>query len=149
MTEVSFYHLQREPLEGALPKLLEKALERGMRAVVLAGSVERVEALNARLWTGRNDGFLPHGSARDGFAEDQPIFLTSTEENPNGAALLVLVDGVRASYIGEFERCLDLFDGKDEAAVAAARERWQAAKAAGHDVTYWQQSPSGRWERKG
>lgn len=149
MTEVSFYHLQREPLEGALPKLLEKALERGMRAVVLAGSVERVEALNARLWTGRNDGFLPHGSARDGFAEDQPIFLTSTEENPNGAALLVLVDGVRASYIGEFERCLDLFDGKDEAAVAAARERWQAAKAAGHDVTYWQQSPSGRWEKKG
>ena len=51
MTEVSFYHLQRMPLDQALPKLLERVLERGMTAVVLAGSTERVDHLNDVLWT--------------------------------------------------------------------------------------------------
>ena len=45
MTEVRFYHLQRKTLEDALPQILEKTLERGWRAVVMAGSEERVEAL--------------------------------------------------------------------------------------------------------
>ena len=45
MTEIRFYHLQRTALEAALPPMLEKTLERGQRAVVMAGSEERVEAL--------------------------------------------------------------------------------------------------------
>lgn len=147
MTEVSFYHLRREPLEQALPKLLAKAYERGLRAVVLAGSAERVAALNQRLWTYSREAFLPHGAAEDGHAAEQPIFLTTEEENPNGATLLVTVDGVDAGFMSDFERAVDMFDGNDEAALAAARERWQAAKAAGHDVTYWQQGPTG-WEKK-
>lgn len=147
MVEVSFYHLQREPLEQALPKLLEKACERGLRAVVLAGSAERVAALNQRLWTYSREAFLPHGAAEDGHAADQPIFLTTEEENPNGATVLVTVDGVDAGFMSDFERAVDMFDGNDEAALAAARERWKAAKAAGHDVTYWQQGPKG-WEKK-
>jgi DNA polymerase-3 subunit chi len=41
----------------------------------------------------------------------------------------------------------DLFDGGDPAAVAAARQRWTAARAGGHTLTYWQQGPRG-WEKK-
>lgn len=149
MTEIGFYHLQRTGLERALPKLLEKALERGMRAVVLAGSEERVEALNAALWTYEQRSFLPHGSARDGFAEEQPVYLAATEENPNGATLLILVDGMEAAGLGEYERCLDLFDGNDGDAVTAARERWTKAKEAGHTVAYWQQDEQGRWRQQG
>ncbi len=148
MTEVSFYHLQREPLERALPKLLEKALERGMRVVVKAPTQDRVESLNGVLWTYRPDSFLPHGTAADGHSPEQPVYLTAKEENPNGATLLVLVDGAEAGDIGAYERCLDIFDGTDEKAVADARQRWQSVKAAGHDVTYWLQSPQGGWERK-
>src|SRR3546814_3960039 len=51
MTEVRFYHMTRTPLDQALPKMLERTLERGQRAVVRAGSEARVEALSARLWT--------------------------------------------------------------------------------------------------
>ena len=82
MTQIGFYHLTRSPLEQALPKLLDKALAAGYRAVVLAGSSERVEALSDRLWTYEPESWLPHGSAKDGDAALQPIWLTATDENP-------------------------------------------------------------------
>ena len=148
VTEISFYHLQRQGLEQALSKLLERVLAADKRAVVLAGSRERVEALNAALWTYDANSFLPHGGAKDGSPEEQPVYLTFEEENPAGAGVLVAVDGVTPAYIDGFERCLDLFDGNDTEAVEAARARWRAYKDSGHEVTYWQQSAAGKWQRK-
>ena len=147
MTDIGFYHLRKSTLEIALPALLEKVLASGQRAVVMAGSEERVDALNAALWTTRPDSFLPHGSARDGEAARQPIWLTAADENPNGAQVLVLTDGARSDGVSDYARCLELFDGNDEAAVAAARQRWKAYNEAGHNVTYWQQTPRGSWEK--
>ncbi len=148
MTEIGFYHLQSTPLERALPKLLERALGAGFRILVMAGSEERVEHLAALLWTYDDASFLPHGSKRDGEAARQPIWLTAEDENPNRADMLVLLDGMRSSGLALYRRCLDLFDGRDEAAIAAARERWREAKAAGHELTYWQETGSG-WSKQG
>lgn len=148
MTEIRFYHLQRKPLERALPELLEKILERGSRAVVMAGSEERVETLAGLLWTYEDRSFLPHGSARDGQAERQPIWLTQTDENPNGADVLVLTDGANSASVGDYSIACELFDGNDPEIVAAARARWTAYKGAGHDLTYWQQTERGGWEKK-
>ena len=144
---VDFYHLHDSPLERALPLLLDRAMQAGLRAVVMAASDDRLEALSGVLWTYTSDSWLPHGSAKDGFAKDQPIWLTTAEENPNDARLLVLTDGMTSSRLGEFDRCLDLFDGANEAATTAARERWREAKAAGHELHYWQQTPAG-WQEK-
>ena len=148
MTEIRFYHLTRTPLERALPALLERALAAGMRSVVIAGSQERVEALNQLLWTYEERSFLPHGSRRDGRPERQPIWLTTEDENPNGADCLVLTDGAGSDRVGEYRRCLDLFNGQDPAAVDAARARWKTWKEAGHELSYWQQDESGRWQQK-
>lgn len=148
-TEVLFYHLERAPLETVLPSLIEKTLERGWRAVVQAGSAERLEALDETLWTYRADSFLPHGTARDGHAEAQPVFLTTGSETPNGAGVRFLVDGAELAAFTGFVRVVFLFNGLDSEAVAKARAQWKAAKAAGCGVTYWQQSESGRWEKKG
>jgi DNA polymerase-3 subunit chi len=148
MTEVGFYHLTRTPLERALPKLLERVLANGMRAVVMAGSAERVAALDAALWTYEQLSFLPHGSARDGEAQSQPIWLTTDDENPNGAQVLVLTDGAASEHVGEFVRCLDMFDGRDPEAVQAARGRWKGFKDAGHALAYWQQNEAGGWEKR-
>jgi DNA polymerase-3 subunit chi len=134
MTEIRFYHLTRKTLEQALPELLEKTLERGWRAVVMAGSPERVEALTHHLWTYRPDSFLPHGSAKDGNAEDQPVWLTVADERPNGAEVLFLVDGAQTAQPGAYARVCEIFDGNDETAVAAARARWKAYKAGNHDL---------------
>ena len=148
MAEIRFYHLHRTPLERALPGLLEKILERGSRAVVVADSEERVEALNALLWSYSQRSFLPHGSCRDGAAAEQPIWLTTEPENPNGASVLVLTDGARAADLEGFEICCELFDGNDAGAVEAARDRWKTYAAAGHTVTYWQQTERGGWAKK-
>ena len=144
---MGFYHLLSTPLERALPKLLERAREQGFVIVVRAGSAERVAQLDALLWTYEEASFLPHGSARDGNAAAQPIWLTERDENPNRATMLVLLDGVEAGDLSPFSRCADIFDGNDESAVAAARERWRRAREAGHELTYWQQKAAG-WERR-
>ncbi len=149
MTQVAFYHLQRSALDAVLPRLLERTLAANRRAVVLAGSTERVEAIAGLLWTYRPDSWLPHGTTRDGAAGDQPVWLSEADENPNGATYLFLTDGAGTDRMADYERCFDLFDGNDEAAVAAARERWTALKAQGHTLTYWQQTDEGRWEKRG
>ncbi|MDO8838236.1 MAG: DNA polymerase III subunit chi [Parvibaculum sp.] len=148
MTEVLFYHLQNAPLERVLPQLLERSLERGWRAVVRAGGPERLEALNNALWTYSDESFLPHGSRDDGAPESAPIFLTTEDENPNGAKVLFLVDGAGPGPLSGYERCVLMFDGRDAAALAAAREHWKVLKAEGHDATYWQQNDAGKWEKR-
>lgn len=149
MTEVGFYHLTATPLERALPRLLERTLRAGHRAVVIAGSEERVQALNGLLWTYEEGSWLPHGSARDGYPEDQPVWLTAAGDNPNGATYLFLTDGVVAADLAAWERVFDLFDGRDDAAVAAARGRWKSARDGGHTLTYWRQAQGGGWEKAG
>jgi DNA polymerase III subunit chi len=148
MAEIGFYHLDRMPLEEALPKLLEKAYASGARILVRAPDDAAVERLNRLLWTYDAASFLPHGSAADGSPDAQLIYLTTLDENPNGADILVQVEGAQASDAGSYRRVLDLFDGGDQDALAAARERWRTCKAAGHELAYWQQKPGGGWERK-
>ncbi len=149
MTEILFYHLHRQPIERVLPMLLEKSLERGWRVVVQASSEERVEALDAHLWTYSDDSFLPHGTWREQEAAAQPILLTLDDANPNGAAVRFLIDGAPVPEdAASYARIVLLFDGEDDEAVAAARERWSEAKRGGFDVTYWQPDERGRWQRK-
>ena len=149
MTEILFYHLQRQPLERVLPALLEKSLERGWRVIVQASSDERVEALDAHLWTYREDGFLPHGTGREADAAAQPVLLTTDDNNPNGAAVRFLIDGAPVpSDAAAYQLIVLLFDGEDDDAVAAARARWGEAKAQGFEVTYWQPDEQGRWVKK-
>lgn len=149
MTELLFYHLQGRPLEAVLPTLLEKSLERGWKVAVQAGSEERVEALDALLWTYRDDSFLPHGSARERDAAEQPIVLTAGADRLNGAQVRFLIDGAELPADADaYERLVLMVDGRDPEALAAARAQWKDAKARGFDVTYWQQDGQGRWERK-
>jgi len=114
---------------------------------VLCTGAERVKALDDALWRCTDPDWLPHGTAADGDAELQPIWLATDDAAPNGARFLFLIDGAASLRIGAFDRVFDLFDGNDEAAVVAARERWTAAKAAGHTLTYWRQGARG-WEKK-
>ncbi len=149
MTEILFYHLQRLKLENVLPTLLEKSVERGWRVVVQASSEERIEALDAHLWTWRDDAFLPHGTWREGEAAEQPILLTVHDDNPNRATVRFLIDGAALpADAGAYQRIVLVFDGDDPDAVETARTRWGEAKAAGHEVTYWQPDEQGRWQRK-
>ncbi|MBI2254457.1 MAG: DNA polymerase III subunit chi [Proteobacteria bacterium] len=153
MAEIRFYHLTKSRLEEALTRLLRRVVDRQDRAVVMAGSAERVEALNAHLWTFDPASFLPHGSARDGNAADQPIYLTASYENPNGAKLLLLCDGATAPSVGDIEAqgfslVCTLFNGLDDEAVGAARAYWRDYKNAQQQLVYYQQDEDGGWVEK-
>ena len=148
MARIGFYHMVRQPLEYVLPKLLEKAVASGARVVVLAGSMERVEHLDDHLWTYGDDSWLPHGAPKDGDPMSHPVWLTDTEENPNHATILIACDGAVPQHLDGWERCLDLFDGNNPDAVAAARSRWKNWKEQGHELVYYQQTERGGWEEK-
>jgi DNA polymerase III subunit chi len=148
MTEVLFYHLTESTLEEALPSLLERSLARGWKVVVQTASDERRDALDSHLWTFRDDAFLAHSTEHDPHPEHQPIIVTSSPANPNAATVRFLVDGAASPELAPYERAVFLFDGHDEDQLAAARQSWTSARAAGHQATYWQQTPDGRWAKK-
>ena len=150
MTEILFYHLQGQKLEGVLTPLLEKSLERGWKVIVQGASEERIEALDAHLWTYRDDGFLPHGTWREQDAAQQSVLLTVNDGNPNQANVRFLIDGAPVpADAGAYQRIVLLFNGEDEDAVLAARSQWTDAKAKGFEATYWQPDEQGRWAKKG
>ena len=153
MPEALFYHLERKSLEDVLPGLLERTRERDWKAVLRIGSAERMQALDSHLWTYSEQTFLAHGTAAEGSPALQPIYLTTEEENPNQAHVLFLVDGAapsdwKSAALKDYARIVLLFDGRDESALTAARAHWRAAKDAGHEATYWKQSPAGKWEKQ-
>lgn len=149
MTEILFYHLQRQPLEKVLPSLVEKSLERGWQTAIQAVSEERLSALDDGLWTYSDDSFLPHGTDREPDAASQPVVLTLSETNPNKAAIRFLVEGADLpDDANDYARICILFDGNDTDALVLAREQWKAAKEQGHAIAYWQQDDDGRWSKK-
>jgi DNA polymerase-3 subunit chi len=149
MSEVLFYQLGAQPLEAVLPVLLTKTLQRGWRAVVQTGSLERMEAIDSHLWTFADDAFLAHGTSADGFEAEQPVFLTTDSANPNGATVRFIVDrALPPADASPYERIVLLFDGNDPEALDEARAHWKTLKSAGHTVTYWLQNDRGIWEKK-
>jgi len=151
MTETLFYHLERRSLDEVLPGLVERTLGRGWRAVIRAESSERADAVDTLLWTYNEQSFLPHAQSGDGNPKRQPVLITVEDENPNNANVLFCIGGAvpHWSAVGDLTRVILMFDGRDEDALAVARGAWKDARAAGHEVTYWKESPSGKFEKQG
>jgi DNA polymerase-3 subunit chi len=145
--EIWFYHLERSSLDQVLPELLEKTLGRGWRALVHVRDQGLRDAVDERLWTWRADSFLPHGQANDERKAVQPILLSDSLDNANGAQALFVVDGGELGDLAGYERCLVIFDGRDDAALARAREQWKQVKAGGNEASYWRQTEEGGWSR--
>ena len=150
MTRFDFYHLQKAPLEQVLPLLSEKAYGTGKRTKILLGTEERVEFINSLLWTYNEESFLPHGSKKDGFADEQPIFISTSEENENSAEILILADGAKLDIakLSGYERVLNIFDGNNETALNEARAYWKEIKSLEGELHYWQQKDNGSFEQK-
>jgi DNA polymerase-3 subunit chi len=152
MTETLFYHLERRSLEEVLPGLVEKSRARGWKALIRCDSADRADAIDTLLWTYDDQSFLAHAQLGDGEAGRQPVLITMEEGNANAAGIVFYVGGTQPadwSGLNDLSRIVLLFDGRDAAALATARAAWKDAKAAGHDVTYWKENPSGKFEKQG
>lgn len=152
MTETLFYHLERRSLDDVLPGLVERTLERGWRALIKAESADRAAAIDNLLWTYDDQSFLPHAQVGEGDAKRQPVLVTTEDANANEANVLFLVGGAEPpAWDGAeaFTRIVLMFDGRDADSLSRARGAWKSAKDAGHDVTYWKETPSGKFEKQG
>ena len=145
--EIWFYHLERSSLYQVLPTLLEKTLERGWRALIKSSHAHRLDELDERLWTFDEESFLPHGRADQPHADRQPVLLSESGENLNGAQALFIVDDAELGATEGIERCFSIFDGRDETALQQARARWKTLKTDGANLAYWRQTDEGRWEK--
>jgi DNA polymerase-3 subunit chi len=148
MTEIRFYHLKTQTVAQALPQILHKSLQSGRRVVIKLPDEKRREELNALLWTHQAQDFLPHGSEKDGQPARQPIWLTCEDENPNEAAILILTYGTTSDMVSDIPLCCEMLEDHDTQNIQNARKRWKAYKEQGFDITYWQQSAQGSWEKK-
>jgi len=152
MTEVLFYHLEKRSLDDVLPELVERALALKWRALVRTESADRAQAIDTLLWTFSDESFLPHAQLGEGDAASQPVLITVEPGNPNRADVLFLVGGAIPPIWNDdalsFSRVAVLFDGRDPAALSAARAAWAQAREFGHDTTYWKQSAQGKWGKQ-
>jgi DNA polymerase-3 subunit chi len=151
VSETLFYHLERRSLEEVLPGLVEKSRQRGWKALIRADAADRADAIDTLLWTYDDQSFLAHAQQGDGEAARQPVLITVEEGNANAAQIMFFVGGAQPgdwASLNALARIVMLFDGRDEVALASARAAWKEAKAAGHDVTYWKETPSGKFEKQ-
>ena len=140
-----FYSLNKWSLEIALAKILKKVSSLKKRAIVLASSEDRAENLCEILWSQEPDFWFGHGNSTDGDSQHQLIWITHIFENPNNAEYVIITDSRDSNEIYSFERCLDIFDGKDEDLIQLARDRWEKANDLGHELHYWKQANDGAW----
>jgi DNA polymerase III subunit chi len=145
MTEVWFFHLDKQPLEHVLPRIVGSSLNRGWRMVIETAVPERITKLSEMLWASEDVAFLPHGFEGEPTPAHQPVWLTSNSENPNDAQVRVLLHGAIPADISMLNRAVLMFDGNDEQAIESARAEWKTQKAAGHDISYWKQDENGKW----
>jgi len=148
-----FYCLDRKSVEDIIPGLLERTTERGWRAIVRLDSTERLNALDAHLWTYSDQSFLAHGTPNTAHPSRQPIYLTTGDEYPNAASVLFLAGGDipldwNSTRFADFSRVVVLFDGQDAKLFNAARASWQNAAQSGYTAVFWRQSQSGKWEQR-
>ncbi|UTW53878.1 DNA polymerase III subunit chi [Kordiimonas sp. SCSIO 12610] len=148
MQDIRFYHLTQQTLEQALPKLMVKVVEIGMRALVKVPDKSYLDTLDKVLWDFDPASFLPHDKDGSAFPEDQNIYLTLGDENVNQSDIIVLVDNMMVDDVTDYKRCLYMFDGRNEAVVSNARTHWKQFKDAGVEMSYWQQTEFGGWEQK-
>jgi DNA polymerase-3 subunit chi len=149
MTDIWFYQLRSGSLETALPLLLERALARGWRVVIEAPDDARAAAIDSLLWTYSDESFLAHGRPAEGDPDLQPIWITTGDDNPNGARIRFFIGGaaLRPEPDAGYERMILLFDGGDDAELASARRQWRSLRDLGASLSYWRQDEEGRWTK--
>ncbi len=145
---VMFYHMTRSDAAHTVRSLVGRAMAQDWRVMIRGTDHAKLEQLDAKLWLGPEEEFLPHGLQGGAQESDQPVLIGQGPVT-NGARALALLDGAQATdvEIAAMERVWILFDGADDARLQAARVDWKRLSSAGIAAQYWSED-SGRWEKK-
>jgi DNA polymerase-3 subunit chi len=149
MPSFSFYHLSKSTLEEALPKIMEKLLAAEGRAVLLFQNKEILKRIDEVLWSVGGTRFIPHCREDENDKDQNPVYLTTTEENPNNSNFLVLIAAVQTEYFNKFEKNIIIFSNYDDNELNSARNLWKKLKSEGNfELKYFLQDDKGNWAMK-
>lgn len=110
----------------------------GRALVVYSRDAQTLARIDRLLWSFEPAAFLPHVAATDPLAPATPVWLADEvpAAPPSGAALpawLINLDADCPPGIQAYERVLEIVSDDPEDRQAA-RARWRAYQAAGHDL---------------
>jgi len=137
MARIDFAFGAQDKLSQACQTTLRQFLA-GQKIVVYCSNLQTLQAFDRKLWAVDDAAFVPHVMANDPLASQTPIVMTHENlgqvlaQAPEGAWLLNL-DLLMPEDLGKVTRVLEIVSDEDEDKTAA-RARWRAYQAAGHDV---------------
>jgi DNA polymerase-3 subunit chi len=146
MTEVWFYHLERQPLEAVLPRILSGLMQRGEKVCVELPDAAAVDRLSRAVWAHEDTAFIAHGVDGDDTLARHALWLTCKPENPIAAAIRIYGEGAMPQSLDGLLRAMVFLAASDSAALQSARDLWKTYRAQGVHVRYWKQGETGRWE---
>jgi DNA polymerase III subunit chi len=149
MTEIRFYHLQQDTAAKAIPEILGKAVERGMKVLFKLPSEARCKFYDECLWRFQPLSFLPHGREGDPHGDQQPIWITTQDTAPNQATMALVTENAELPPVDKFDLICLVFDSENQDGLEKARQLWgQFKKQPELTLTYWQQQLSGAWAKQ-
>ncbi|EJF81633.1 DNA polymerase III subunit chi [Candidatus Bartonella washoeensis] len=146
--DIFFYHLTQSTLEDILPTLVERALVRFGKITIQCVSKEQRDAIDTHLWVYADEAFIGHGTECDQYPSFQPVFLTTSHENPNDSKIRFLIEGAICSDVDAYQRVVVIFDGRSDEQLGLVRAQWKKYKMENHNLTYWQQTEDRGWKKQ-
>ena len=132
MTRIDFY-TNVESRERTACTIAAKALERGMRLLVLTADEAQSDRLDRLLWTFAQLSFLPHVRANHPLATQTPVIVDHAfDPLPHDEVLLNLTDATPPVF-SRFQRLVEIVS-LDPDDLQRARGRWRFYSERGYPL---------------
>jgi len=133
MTDVLFVKLDRQEKALHLCRIAEEHFLAGKRVLILVDDENRAVTLDRFMWVWDRGSFLPH-AFDNGTLDclDEPVVITSSEQNPNRALVLVMGTPCSVEFMSHFELVYDFAETYDVQLAEAARSRFKSYRSHGY-----------------
>ena len=146
MTKIIFYSSAPLQVENTLFTLIEKSIEKGYKCLFFLDK-EKCSMIDEKLWTHKQNSFLPHLSEDEEISDDLdiPIYLSTKNENPYEAELLFSIDGFLPDNINNFERVVIIIDANDKILLEKYKKYYLDVNKDFEDIVFYKSDDNGKW----
>ncbi len=134
MTRIDFYQLnpERHRYDQVVCQLCQKAYESQQLTLLLTRDPQQSQHLDQKLWTFRDDSFLPHDSEEvEGMVT--PILIHDDPDPGSNRQLLINLSTTVPIYFAQFERVIELVTDDNR---QQAREHYSFYKERGYPLNH-------------
>ncbi len=138
MTRIDFYVLARSARGdrlGLTCRIAERAFGDGRRLLIHCPDQPLARQLDQRLWTYRDDSFLPHGLVGETNPALTPILISADGEPAGEDQVLINLGAEVPEFFGRFERLCEPLD-QDPVVLQSGRARWKYYQDCGYDLKH-------------